>query len=460
MTCVKPPCGIGVLSGCNPTCECGPDLCNLPNPYVVDADTSEECHCSTIIQQLYVTGLSLKTSIVIPACNTTVTVAIAGIHSVIIGSYLWNPTYGHFKITGFDYATEQVTIENECQSTNAAVGTVIPTCTLFLAVDTPCCDDGVGGILYYPYLAVDFTAPAVGACLDITVTSVIGLSVGMKVQISTGVYLISSIVSPTIINVCNTLGAGITPGVAVEAQDALSLYITPILPVGVALCGGSTAGTGSLVVCDDGLPTVLYGDILGYVPAIVNIATHAVEFQDPAAVFPGLDPCSWDLSARVLNGIVNYYAYVAGGDIAVDGASEELDRMTTIPVLIENDTCVTGYVMLSFSGYCTSLVDADDGDYANIEIALSVGSNIALIGTSAVVAGPVVATVPKEIAFNRTAANIEHSSRVEWFMSYIIPAGDELQIGFQVEVTDNASNVNIYDTQEIYGEVKGYFLSI
>jgi hypothetical protein len=49
---------------------------------------------------------------------------------------------------------------------------------------------------------------------------------------------------------------------------------------------------------------------------------------------------------------------------------------------------------------------------------------------------------------------------VEWLMNYTIPAGDELQVGFSVEVTNNASNVNSFNTGTIYGEIKGYLLSI
>jgi hypothetical protein len=457
MTCVKPPCGVLTSGSCDPTCECVPDLCNLPNPYVVNATANQECHCSTIIQQLYVTGLSLKAAIIVPAISGEVVAAIAGVHSVIVGSYFWNPTYGYFKITGFDYATEQVTLLNEGQSGNAVPGSTIPACTLFLVVDEPCCEPGVGGVLYYPYLAVDFTAPANGACLDITVTSITGLATGMEVQIGTGVYQISSIVSSTIINICNT-GSGATAGTVVEALDVYGVYATPVLPVGVALCGGTDDTTGSLVICAGGLPTVLSGTSLGYVPALTNAITNEVEFTDPATLF-SIDPCLWDLSARVLNGIVNYYADDAGGIIA-PSASRILNRMATSPVLIENNTCATCYVLLAFTGYSGGVFDAGNGDYANISTIMHVGSDVSAIGTTSVVAGAAVATNTKEIGFNRTYAAINYTPRVEWLMNYTIPAGDELQVGFSVEVTNNASNVNSFNTGTIYGEIKGYLLSI
>lgn len=457
MTCIKPTCGIGAVGGCDPTCECGPDLCNLPNPYVVNAEASQECHCTTVVQQLYVTGLSLKASIVMPACDGEVVAAIAGIHSTIIGSYLWNPSYGYLKVTGFDYATEQITLTNECQTSNVAAGTTIPACTLFLVVDEPCCDAGVGGVLYYPYLKVDFTAPAIGNCLDITVTSIVGLATGMQIQIGTGIYRIAGISEPSIINVCND-GSGVTAGVVIEALDSFGIYITPILPIGVALCGGSSATTGALVVCSDGLPTVLDGDTAGYIPVLVDPATNTVEFQDPASIF-SIDPCAWDLSDRVLNGIVNFYAIQPGGVIGV-GVSTTLNRMTDSPVVIENDTCAPCSVLLAFSGRSTGNFNASSGDYANVAIELSVGTNTAPIGTSVVASGTPVATVYNELAFNRTANPILHTSRVEWVNSYEIPAYQELNIGMQVKVTHNASDVTWYDTDVVYGEIKGYFLSI
>jgi hypothetical protein len=279
----------------------------------------------------------------------------------------------------------------------------------------------------------------------------------MEVQISTGIYRIASIVSDTIINICND-GSGVTPGTVIDAIDAAGVYVVPILPVGVALCGGSNDTEGALVICADGVPTILSGSTLGYVPAVTNAVTHDVEFTDPATLF-SIDPCLWDLSDRVQNGIVNYFTFTAGSALTV-GNSYELDREGTTPVLIENDTCVDCEVILSFSGYSECIFNVDDGDYANATISLYHGSDTDTIGTTSVSSSAVVAAVPKEIAFNRTAAAIEHTLRVEWMQSYTIPAGEELQVGFKVNVSYNAGNINNFNTGNIYGEIIGYFLSI
>jgi hypothetical protein len=456
MTCNQPPCGIFSVSGCNPTCECAQDLCNLPNPYVVDADASQECHTSTVIQQLYVTGLSTKAEVSIPACSGTFVISINGIHSVILGSYLWNPDYGHFKVISFDYATEQITLENECQDDNAAPGTNIPACTLFLAVDTPCCDEAVGGALYYPYLAVDFTVPAIGNCLDITVTSIVGLSTGMEVQIGTGVYSISSIVDTDRINICND-GSGATSGTVVEAKDAYDNYITPIISVGVALCGGSSDPQGALVVCADGNPTTLSGDTLGYIPALINTTTNEVEFQDPATLF-SIDPCAWDLSDRVYH--ANISEVGAEGSFTLNPPGDST-QATTADIVIENDTCEDAEVMLGISGFTDGgNFNAASGEYGAIVTTIDYATDSGAIGTTS---SPTLAndqTACKEVAFNRTSTGINHDFRMDVMKVHTISAGDELRVKARFGVAFSAGTVTDYSGDFLFCKVVGRVLAV
>jgi hypothetical protein len=51
---------------------------------------------------------------------------------VLIGSYIWNPTYGWFKITAFDSLNRQITVLNECLEANADPGTAVPSDTVFV----------------------------------------------------------------------------------------------------------------------------------------------------------------------------------------------------------------------------------------------------------------------------------------------------------------------------------------
>jgi len=70
-----------------------------------------------------------------------------------------------------------------------------------------------------PFVAEDFTAPADSVCITITVTDTSTLVEGSTVQISTGSYLLQSIISLTEIEICNE-GEGLAPGTIVVAEDS------------------------------------------------------------------------------------------------------------------------------------------------------------------------------------------------------------------------------------------------
>lgn len=229
------PCDPDVVDGCNPltNCRCGTNPCQCgqrgfatPTPYYATSKAVQENHNTTIIQQVFVAALSNDNSFNIPACNNTAVITIAGLVKIQIGSYLWNANYGYLKVVSFDYLTSQVTVMNDCSLGSATVGVTVPPCTMFNLTDPPC--NCPGALPSGPYLAVDFTAPAVGDCLAITVTSTVGIQNGTVVSIGTGTYVVNSIVSSTSIRICNT-GAGVIPGAIVYAKDIFGSFITPIL---------------------------------------------------------------------------------------------------------------------------------------------------------------------------------------------------------------------------------------
>lgn len=73
----------------------------------------------------------------IPACNANAVLYIPYLTIALIGSYIYNPTYGRFKIVGFNAVNGQVTIKNECLIENAAAGTVVPAGTTFVFGNPP-----------------------------------------------------------------------------------------------------------------------------------------------------------------------------------------------------------------------------------------------------------------------------------------------------------------------------------
>lgn len=261
--------------GCSP-CQCG-QKGTLPTPYYNQAPGVEECHKQVVIQQSFVTAISTVTAFNMPACNTTAVITIPGLTKMQVGSYIWNVTFGYLLVVGFDYVNQQVTVKNECTAGNAAPGTAVPACTMFNVVDPP--GIGGGGGQIGVFLATDFVAPANGNCIDINVTGVAGLTVGSNVQVSSGIYLLSAIVSPTIITICNE-GSGVIHGTVVVALDGSGQYIVPITPLSTNACLNAAQLTGALLTCHNGVQGPLEAAAVGQVPVVVDAGTNEVEFQN------------------------------------------------------------------------------------------------------------------------------------------------------------------------------------
>lgn len=259
--------------GCSP-CQCG-QRGSIQTPYYNQAPGVEECHKQVVVQQSFVTAVSTVTAFNMPACDSTAIITIPGLTKIQVGSYLWNVTYGYLLVVGFDYVNQQITVKNECQAGNAAPGTAVPACTMFNVVDPP--GIGTGGQTGV-FLATDFVAPDVGNCIDINVTGVAGLTVGSNVQISSGIYLLSAIVSPTIITVCNE-GSGVVHGTVVVAKDGSGQYIVPITPLSTNACTNTAQTSGALLVCHNNVQGPLDALALGQIPVVVDAATNEVEFQ-------------------------------------------------------------------------------------------------------------------------------------------------------------------------------------
>lgn len=89
------------------------------------------CSCSSECTEIC-TALEVSNSWNVPSCGNQAVLSVPGAYNVLIGSYIWNPTYGWFKITAFDSVNRQITVLNECLSANATPGTVVPSDTIFV----------------------------------------------------------------------------------------------------------------------------------------------------------------------------------------------------------------------------------------------------------------------------------------------------------------------------------------
>jgi hypothetical protein len=236
-----------------------------------------EDHAKQIITNLFYTTIKVQNAWNIPACGETASLRVNNLFSVAIGSYIWN-SFGYFEIVGYDQSKFQITVRNNCTAGNAAVGTTIPSCTEFIIAPAPAGGQGTNLPDLFPYVAIDFTAPANGACLDITVTTVNGLQVGKHVQIAGGTYLLNGVSSSTVINICNE-GSGVTPGTSIIALNAAGDFQHPVILIDANDCTAPAVPQGSLIVCHNNIAQPLDGQIVGSVPVLVDATTNEVEFQ-------------------------------------------------------------------------------------------------------------------------------------------------------------------------------------
>lgn len=327
-------CSTAGTCGSNATCNCGNTPCGCGSsgiaaqtPYYNSAAAVQESHCQTIVQAQYITAIKTSNSFNIPACAATAVVTFPGLATIQVGSYIWNATYGYFEVMSFDYASGQVTIKNLCAAGYASPGTAVPACAPFTVVDPT--DFASGATQTGVFVASSFVAVGVGNCISIQVTNIVGLMVGGNVQIGSGIYRISDIVSPTIITICND-GDGAVAGTVVPATDASGLYITPITPISTNACTNTASLTGALLICHNNVQSPLDATMVGQIPVVVNATTNEVEFQ---TLDVGTTLCTPIGCLSLISGTTTYNVSVTSnvgfgvGDIVVIyAAGYETDR--------------------------------------------------------------------------------------------------------------------------------------
>lgn len=336
----------GCKSGCSSGCSGGSGCCDsnkcgcvkpqtaVPMPYYEQACEVQECHTEQVIYEAYATAIKTGSTFNIPACDATATITIPGLKNIQVGAYIWNATYGYFKVESFDYLASQIVVRNECQVGNEAAGTSVPACTLFTVTDPP--QDSSSGQLGV-FVAVDFVAPAIGNCIPISVTSVAGLTIGENVQISSGIYRVSAINNSTTITICND-GSGVVFGTTIYAKDGSGLYITPVTPLSSNACENTPNTTGALLSCKANVQAPLQGTALGQIPVLINPATGEAQYQSldlPTSVCTTMASCLNLLAGTDTYTIVvdNSGIFVLGDIVIIHDAITETMRweVTGIP---------------------------------------------------------------------------------------------------------------------------------
>lgn len=340
-------CGSGSLSTCNQvgvTGCCGSSSAAIssccsnivqatPLPHYSCAPACPEDHTQKIVINKFAADIKITSSWNVPVCGESAIVTVPGLTAIAIGSYIWNAEFGYFEVTAFNAGTQQITIANRCTDGNAAAGTNVPACTEFIVTDPPVDISTQSGAC----VAVDFTAPpacpAVGCCINITLTTVTGIISGGIVQIGTGFYTVDAVLPNDIITICNN-GDGILPGTSVIALDASGNYQYCLTILSSNPCDGEATESGTLVVCSEEAIHPMDESTVGYLPTVNESGTGNVAFRPPA--FP--DSCTTlAVDLPLINGTATYNITVGstapffeGDTLAIGGRLSDVVTVTAV----------------------------------------------------------------------------------------------------------------------------------
>lgn len=276
-------------------CNCG---CSAV-PYYQQTPVCEEDHCLKVYQPQFNFSVCPTSSWNVPLCGQTAILEVPGLQGATVGSFLWHPQFGYFKINSVDAVNGLLGITNTCVEGNASAGAQIPACTCFIVTDPPV-DTSLTGVC----VDIDFTAPEVDVPLDIILTSTIGLTVGDTVQIGTGFYLLSAIKPDNVVTIVNK-GEGITPGTPVIARDAEGNPLFCLSVVSTNPCAVAVEKEVILLGCnEDGITVPLKGLNDGWV--VTNIGSASNEHADRPLGASSGDCAVLSGSFTILAGIANY----------------------------------------------------------------------------------------------------------------------------------------------------------
>lgn len=321
-------CGVCGSTNCsNPNNCCSASGQATPLPYYACAGASPQSHTKQITILNYAASVKVLPSWNIPACGESAVIYVEALKSIVPGSYLWNPAFGYFEVTAFDSSNGQVTVVNHCNSGNAAQGTLVPGCTEFTITVTPCVCPIDGQVC----VAIDFTAPEVGDCIDITLTSTQGIAAGSTVQIGSGFYSVAAVKPNDIIEICNN-GEGITPGTAVIAKNSAGEYQYCLGIIATNVCDQTPVDEGRIIVCNAGTQNVIESNIPGEGDIVVAPILNGTDLE--TAEYTPLDVderiCTTLTSALTIVGAQADYTinvndtagFTAGMILSIQGRSE------------------------------------------------------------------------------------------------------------------------------------------
>lgn len=117
--------------GCR-SCHSNPCACNtVPLPYYEDLCYQQSQCEGTVVVSQYSTVISIPTEWAIPEANEVVTLSVNALADILIGSCIWNPTYGFYFVESYDQEAQKIKVRHDPDS-STDIGIVIPSCTKFV----------------------------------------------------------------------------------------------------------------------------------------------------------------------------------------------------------------------------------------------------------------------------------------------------------------------------------------
>lgn len=115
---------------CNNSCGCGGTL-----PYYEEACFQENQNEGVQVFNQYSAVIRISTEWAVPLGESIVTLDVAALADILIGSAIWNPTYGAYNITDYLPDLGQIKVQ-KADNNIVTVGTVIPACSKFIVIQS------------------------------------------------------------------------------------------------------------------------------------------------------------------------------------------------------------------------------------------------------------------------------------------------------------------------------------
>lgn len=228
------------------SCGCRSSSCSSSNCSCSNCSPCEP-ECATVCS-----ALTISNSWNVPACFSSAVLSVPGLTTVLIGAYIWNPTYGWFRITGFDSVNGQLTIYNECITGNATAGTVVPSDTQFV-FGAPPANTNVVYVAYAngtPYNLTTISAALTYGSANpiITITQPGTYRIFAQVEfVAFGLTTLGNSINMDMRRTNNTPGVLANSGFSIQAPPAVTSFSGLIARVGLPVVFYGTFNTNDMV---------------------------------------------------------------------------------------------------------------------------------------------------------------------------------------------------------------------